>query len=195
MRSRRFFPLTLTVFLLFFLSGITAGQEAQPTEEPTTVETAQEEQPAVENAGGEDAPEVPPTKLLQIALFKPYQLHKPEVSIAGLRWNILYGVNENVSGLDLGIVNIATGNFKGLQFGGYNSAQKASGAQVGLLNTSQEGRGLQVGIFNHSEAMNGLQIGLLYNTTETLKGVQIGLLNFVWTREPMFFFPIVNASF
>ena len=135
------------------------------------------------------------SKGFQIALFKPYQLHKPDVSIRGFRWNVLYGVNQDVSGFDMGIVNMVTGDFKGLQTGFYNGVQKAGGAQIGVLNTSQETRGIQIGVFNHSAAMNGIQIGLLYNTADTLKGVQIGLLNFTWNRKPMFFFPIINASF
>ena len=150
-----------------------------------------------------------PEKPLQLSLFPPLQIHNQETSIHGLRLS-LYGFNQNFKGLDIGLVNRLEGDMKGVQLGVinyvngnatgiqaafYNQSQDYSGVQVGVLNTAQNTHGLQLGIANSATAMEGLQIGLLYNSTDTLNGIQIGLLNFIWDRKPVFFFPIINASF
>ena len=150
-----------------------------------------------------------PEKPLQLSLFPPLQIHNQETSIRGLRLS-LYGFNQDLKGLDiglinrlggdmnavqLGIVNYVNGNAKGLQAAFYNQAHDFSGVQVGVANTAQKTHGLQIGIVNSAVDMDGLQIGLLYNSTDTLRGIQIGLLNFIWERKPVFFFPIINAAF
>lgn len=194
MKTTRWIVPTITLWLLLCLTGWTVAQEAPEAEQPS--ETAPEASASDPADTDVETPEGPAAKGLQIALFKPYQIHKPEISIRGFRWNVLYGLNENVSGLDMGIVNRVNDEFKGIQLGFYNEAQKAGGLQMGILNTAaQEARGLQLGIINHSANMNGIQVGLLYNSADTLKGVQIGLLNFTWNRKPVFFFPLINGSF
>ena len=165
MKTYRPFTFTLTVCLLVCLSGYATAQDT------------------------------PATKAFQVALASPIQIYKPDVSISGFRLNLLLGINENVSGLDLGVANIANGELRGLQLGLYNQAGTSRGAQLGLMNTARESKSLQFGIFNHTEEMGGLQIGLLYNSADTMKGVQIGLLNFNWSEKPRFFFPIINGAF
>ena len=44
-------------------------------------------------------------KLIQFSLWPSIQLHDPETSIHGFRFNVLYGVNQDVSGLDIGSLN------------------------------------------------------------------------------------------
>ena len=44
-----------------------------------------------------------------LALFNPIQIFPESDSIEYFRWNFLYGVNDNVRGLDIGLVNQTTG--------------------------------------------------------------------------------------
>ena len=101
----------------------------------------------------------------QISFINPIQMIADNKSIRGARFNLVYGVNYDVSGLDIGLINQS------------NHYQK----------------GLQVGFFNSTLKMTGLQLGLV-NYTNFLNGVQIGLLNFN-TQGMTDFFPIVNWSF
>lgn len=57
------------------------------------------------------------TKPIQVALISPVQLVPPETSVIGLRLNLIYGVNRDVAGLDVGLVNQTTGAGAGLQYG------------------------------------------------------------------------------
>ncbi|MEE9190239.1 MAG: hypothetical protein V3U16_05670, partial [Candidatus Neomarinimicrobiota bacterium] len=58
------------------------------------------------------------SKPFQIALVNPAQLHPEEISISGLRWNIIYGKNASVTGIDVGFINHTTeGLSKGFQGG------------------------------------------------------------------------------
>lgn len=102
---------------------------------------------------------------LQIALVHPVQLVDDLEDVNGLRLNVIYGDNFNVSGLDLGLVNKVTGDQKGVQIGLFNDAYSATGLQVGL-----------------------------FNRTEWLDGVQIGLVN-IHKNGKYEFLPIVNFSF
>jgi hypothetical protein len=57
-------------------------------------------------------------KPVQIALFTPLQIFPEENSITGIRWNVLYGKNISVTGLDFGLVNRTTEKMSyGVQFG------------------------------------------------------------------------------
>jgi len=163
---------------------------------------------------------------LQVCFWNPYQIFNSETSISGIRFNLPYGVNQNLFGIDiglgnkvqgdmkglqLGLLNLIDGNYSGLQVGSFNrvkgpvggiqmglynsSQEEAKGIQCGVVNTSQEFKGLQFGIVNHATSMRGFQIGLLYNTADTIYGIQIGFLNFIWSKEPLPFIPIINGSF
>ena len=83
----------------------------------------------------------------QLALIHPLQTSNSIHSVKGWRLNIFYGVNQNVSGLDVGLVNQVEGDQKGVQ--------------IGLFNTSFKSSGIQIGLFNRTEYLNGLQIGIL----------------------------------
>lgn len=103
--------------------------------------------------------------MYQISFINPVQMINENKSIYGARLNFVYGVNYDVVGLDIGLVN-RTKNFQ---------------------------KGLQVGFFNSNIKMSGLQVGLV-NYTNFLYGVQIGLLNYN-TQGMTDFFPIVNWAF
>lgn len=145
---------------------------------------------------------------IQVAIFPPLQIVPEDEAVKGLRLSV-FGRNAAMTGLDYGLVQQTTGEFKGLQLGlvGLNEADTEGiqwnavsitdgnllGAQLGLINTNASGEGLQWGGFNHSGNFRGLQIALV-NYAETLNGVQIGLVNII--REGGFFpvFPFFNFS-
>jgi len=89
----------------------------------------------------------------QISLANPLQLINERDSIKGIRINIVYGVNNNVTGFDFGLFNVAEGDQKGLQFGIYNSSFKTKGLQIGIINRTEYLNGIQIGLINiHAEA-------------------------------------------
>lgn len=117
--------------------------------------------------------------------------------VRGLRIDVLYGENRNVSGVDLGLVNSTTGDFVG--FGWAPGANLVDGSAAGVQwswiysHTAGEFTGWQTAIvsrigghgscglqtgwvtLNESD-FTGAQIGL-FNKAETLKGLQLGLVN------------------
>ena len=78
------------------------------------------------------------------------------------------------------IVGFVKGEYKGLQIGGVNYAEKMRGGQIGLL-------------YNGADHVEGCQIGLI-NTTRTMIGVQIGLINVIQDNDVPFL-PIINCYF
>ena len=146
---------------------------------------------------------------IQISLFHPVQIHDKDVSITGVRFNLIYGVNQDVYGLDCGfIVNKLEGDLTGLQNGMVNIVEgEVNGYQEGLVNfvkgdftgwqtgfvniTRGQVVGLNTGFCNFNGGMTGIQFGLV-NITETLNGLQIGLVNINHSVDPFKFLPIVN---
>lgn len=151
-------------------------------------------------------------KPIQISLFYPVQIHDKDVSINGVRFNLIYGVNQDVVGLDCGfIVNKLEGDLTGLQSGMVNIVEgEVNGYQDGFVNfvkgdftgcqngfvniTRGKLVGLNTGFCNFNGGMTGIQFGLV-NITETLNGLQIGLVNLNLSGDPFTFLPIVNWSF
>jgi hypothetical protein len=88
----------------------------------------------------------------QLSLVKPVQLFPEETKVEGLRLNLIYGVNKEVTGLDLGIVNEVTGTTKGVQAAyilGGNISRDLYGAQIvyglgGVNVASGQANGLQI---------------------------------------------------
>jgi hypothetical protein len=150
------------------------------------------------------------TQPIQVALFNPVQIFPEETSIQGVRLSLLYGVNRDVHGLDLGFVKQNTGNGLGLQggliglvdggFQGWQSnavnliSGEFGGFQDGLYNQVGTGTGLQLGFVNISETFSGMQLGVV-NKTNAMEGLQIGLVNIISNKEEFPFLPIVNWSF
>lgn len=147
----------------------------------------------------------------QLSLFNPVQLFDEGYVVNGVRFNILYGVSEEVYGLDLGLVNKTYGDQKGIQWGLVNNVggsftgwQAAGvnivegdflGWQSGWVNITQgASKGLQSGLYNTSGHHSGVQFGI-FNRADFLDGLQIGLLNFNESHEPYGFLPLVNFSF
>ena len=122
------------------------------------------------------------THPVQLAVFEPVQIFSAEESISGLRLNLLYGRNDSVTGLDLGLVGVADSDFTGWQ---YNF-----GANITKGNFS----GLQMGVVNYANSAKGVQLGLI-NYAVSLNGVQIGLINIIRGGGMFPVFPIINWSF
>lgn len=149
-------------------------------------------------------------KPIQISLIAPVQLYPEDTAIKGLRLNLIYGKNESVTGLDIGLIN-AAGSFKGLQYGAIGITESefvgwqnhfvnisngsVRGAQTGLVNTSQETKGFQYGIVNHAGVMNGVQLGIVNYAGQMTRGLQVGFVNIISEGGRFPVFPVVNWSF
>jgi hypothetical protein len=134
---------------------------------------------------------------IQLSLVTPIQIFPETDSIAGVRFNLLYGRNVAVTGLDIGLVNhVTTGKFVGLQHGLVGIVDTDfMGGQHGGVNVVQ-GRceGFQWGMVNYANDMSGVQFGFV-NYARTMKGLQIGLVNIIRQGGQFPVFPIVNWSF
>lgn len=149
-------------------------------------------------------------KFANLALVDPVQVFDRDVTIRGVRLNLIYGVNRAMYGLDLGLVNDVRGETKGLQYGLVNLVDGPfTGWQNGLVNMTdgkftglgtaayngyRDAEGLVWGLVNVTDHMSGLQLGFV-NYTRTLHGLQIGLLNIVKDKDKLPVLPIVNWSF
>lgn len=134
-------------------------------------------------------------KPIQLALFNPVQIFDENTSITGLRINLIYGKNAQVSGLDWGLVNhITSGVSKGVQFGlvGIVEADYMGWQDNGVNITKGKFEGLQWGIVNYAGTVSGVQIGLVNYAANMTKGLQIGLVNIIKQGGQFPFFPIVN---
>jgi hypothetical protein len=136
-------------------------------------------------------------KPIQIALFAPVQIFSEECAITGVRWNILYGKNSSVTGLDFGLVNRTTEKKSfGVQFGIMGFADRGwTGWQSNFVNvTRYEFKGIQFGFLNYAEDANGVMIGVI-NYARRLYGLQIGLFNLIEQGGVAPVLPIVNWAF
>jgi len=152
------------------------------------------------------------TRPIQISLYHPVQIFNKDVSVRGIRLNVLYGVNNDLTGIDYGfIVNKLEGDLTGVQFGLVNLVDgNVTGYQDGLVNvvnndfigwqngfvtiTKGSLTGLNTGVYTKNGEMHGLQIGVV-NITGKLDGLQIGLVNINKSATPHKFLPIINYSF
>ncbi len=142
-------------------------------------------------------------------------------SVYGLQINGLYsGVDADMIGAQIGLLNMVDGNVIGTQIGALNTSADFEGLQVGLLNLTDDFAGFQLGIYNSTRNFYGLQLGLIdladnaygcqlgvvnvakdiygcqlgvVNVAKNLYGCQIGLVNVVTTRDDMVW-PVLNIG-
>ena len=136
-------------------------------------------------------------KPIQITLFAPIQIFSEDYAITGVRWNILYGKNSSVTGLDFGLINRTTEKKSvGVQFGILGVSDRGwTGLQSNTVNvTHNEFKGVQFGLLNYVEDANGVMIGVI-NYARRLYGLQIGLFNLIEQGGVAPVLPIVNWAF
>jgi hypothetical protein len=148
-------------------------------------------------------------KGLNVALVPSVQIFNDHSEVKGARLNII-GDNLAMTGLDLGLINLADERFMGAALGLGNSVKgQATGFQGGLFNFAGEMRGMQLGVLNRSNKLQGLQLGFdnyahennwlqigAVNIANNRQGWQIGLMNF--NMEPTASFHgmiFVNGAF
>lgn len=147
---------------------------------------------------------------VQISLCDPVQTSPNVCDVCGLRVNVIYGKNHNVTGVDLGLINHVTGDMKGLELGAinvvegemsgmqtglFNCCSNLNGVQNGLINVCEnKADGVQRGFINQARDVNGLQWGLI-NISRNLNGVQLGLINIQKSRYHFRVMPIINIAF
>lgn len=134
---------------------------------------------------------------VQLSLVTPVQIFPEDVSIKGVRLNLLYGRNATVTGLDLGLVNHTTqGESMGVQFGlvGIVDADFVGWQDNSFNVVKGNFEGLQWGLANNANYVHGLQLGVV-NYAGSMRGLQIGLVNIIRQGGQFPVFPIVNWSF
>jgi hypothetical protein len=129
----------------------------------------------------------------------------------------IYGREQRLFGLQIGVMNACRGIVAGAQIGIANEASRVAGAQLlGAANTArvfdgmqlawvfntarprhpfaaQKSCGLQIAAWNDAADINGLQLGVV-NIADKMTGVQIGLVNII-KESSLPFLPVVNACF
>jgi hypothetical protein len=134
---------------------------------------------------------------IQLALVTPIQIVPEGEAVSAFRFNLIYGKNTSVVGLDLGLINHSTsGLSKGLQIGlvGLEEAD-FHGWQANWTNVTRgDFKGFQWGFVNYTKSARGLQLGF-FNYTETMYGLQLGFINVIRKGGLLPVFPFVNFSF
>jgi hypothetical protein len=136
-------------------------------------------------------------KPIQLSLFNPIQIVPEDQSVKGFRFNLIYGKNATVTGLDIGLVNMSTGLETGVQWG---AVSITDGGFVGWqANFASISKGNSVGVQwssvnYHDGHFHGLQVALV-NYAATMRGIQIGFLNIIKEGGFLPIFPIFNFSF
>jgi len=120
-------------------------------------------------------------KALNVSIFPPVAIAKPEDAATAFRLDLLYGRNTAVKVVVLGLINhTTTGLSSGLQWGALNITEgQLSGIQLGAINYDKgETKGLQLGGINYAGKGGGLQLALV-NYAEEMKGFQVGAINII----------------
>ena len=122
----------------------------------------------------------------QLSVLNPLQIVPEENSISGLRLNLLYSDNKDMSGLTLASGWTKTrGDVKGLGLSAVHWTDgSAYGWQTGLFNyVGMRSVGLEFGAVNVIKGdMSGIQLGILNMNEGFVHGLQWGLWNYVTGR-------------
>ncbi len=111
----------------------------------------------------------------QLSIFSPIAFPIEEDNIEGFRFNIIYGKNKSVSGIDIGIIQHTTERSEGFQLGVFNCGNTMNGLQLSMVgNETKINNGVQISTgFNISTESNGLQIAPVLNFANSINGQQI----------------------
>ncbi|MGB6128151.1 MAG: phaC PHA synthase [Psychrilyobacter sp.] len=120
----------------------------------------------------------------------PFQLGVPgtnlpaEQRVNGVRLNLLYGENRNMTGLDINILALGeTNNFTGVQLSpfwlGANKVNNSfTGVGIGAANIHMgQSTGVVWGMVNYTNDFNGLQLGFV-NFNQKKSVINLGGFNF-----------------
>ncbi len=148
---------------------------------------------------------------INLALFNPIQIVKEDQAVTAFRFSLIYGVNTDMTGLDIGLVALNSGSVTGFQWAGvglvdgdftgwqagifHTVGGNFTGFQSGLYNGVATGNGFQWGWVNTADTFSGFQLGFVNITENMTSGLQIGLINIIKNKEKLKFFPIVNWKF
>ncbi len=137
---------------------------------------------------------------VQASLYPTLQLVPYDRDVTGVRLNLI-GVNRNMTGVDVGVINQSDESFRGVGVGVVNLCQgDVGGLSIGFINHVNgdmvgfqgipvlsfwnalnvvHGKitGIQGGLYNQAHEISGLQGGL-FNVGYQAKGGQIGLYNY-----------------
>jgi len=119
-------------------------------------------------------------KAINLSLFTPVSLAKPDDSVSAFRFNLIYGKNTSVGVVDVGFVNHTTTSSNGLMWGAVNYTEgTVNGLQVAPININKgTTKGVQFASVNYAENGGGLQLAVV-NYARKLDGVQIGVINII----------------
>jgi hypothetical protein len=130
---------------------------------------------------------------LQLSLWPGAQVFTQDTPVRGIALNLVGGDQDDVAGLDVGllntvekeftgigagVVNLGHGHVRGIQAGLGNTADLSlTGVQVSIANqVDGEAKGMQAGMLNTAGKCVGIQIGVV-NMVDSTKCVQLGLFN------------------
>jgi len=118
---------------------------------------------------------------VQLSLWPGAQVFSQDSPVRGMALNLVGGVQDDVAGLDVGLLNTVEKEFTGVGAGVVNLGHgHVRGLQVGLGNTADLSlEGVQASIANQVDGeMKGAQLGM-GNFAGKCTGVQIGVVNMV----------------
>ncbi len=111
-------------------------------------------------------------------------------NVAGLRITVIYGKNDHVSGIDLGLGVSRSNSFSGIQISGWGNATYLDESVPwvllpyqpvrGYLDTERNvAKGVQIaGVYNEAANLSGVQVAIIANIVrDNATGVQVALAN------------------
>lgn len=132
---------------------------------------------------GSQLPAQEGSRAFELSLWSPVQLGSTTDNVEGLRLNVFYAKNNDLTGLDLGFFGLGynTGNVKGVQWNFIGSVVDGDmiGWQTGLYtHTKGEFQGLKGGLINLQDGdFYGWQAGFITIADSKVVGLQTGLFN------------------
>jgi len=111
---------------------------------------------------------------IQLSVWEPVQLFPERFNVYGFRLNFAYGNNQNLTGFDVGAINVIAEEQGGGQLGQVNLSESSLGGCVGLMNYTNKLRGCQLGLLNTAQnSLSGIQVGGLMNLSDHVQGAQL----------------------
>lgn len=99
-------------------------------------------------------------------------------SVTGVQLDLLFAQTRyELKGVSMAWLVSLANEVCGAQFALLTKSENLTGAQLGLVNINQRGvSGVQFGFFNQADYIHGVQLGFV-NYAKTIDGLQVGILN------------------